>query len=651
MERPKVEQEMEVAPAKRPSKSQLFVTRCLGRASLIKAKVLSVLPGAEVFDRIYNRVYSYMNRFEFLQLHWFAFLFWSLFSSLLHFGFQGTKRTHTYLNCLFFAVSAITVTGLAPENVSTLNTFQQILMCISFILGSSPLIGIVVLTVRRRSMEDSYGEIIDNGRRQEQANRIASQGPQPSIELATESPENATKNGEASATGTLSSYTIRTATVASNLMVYWREFLSKATVGRNATFHGLSRSQRESVVCAEYLSISLLRRVVACYAMILQLLGAIALAIFFQLYEADVIARDGVNPIALGIFNSISAFNNAGMSLMNNSMMPFKTSPFPVLVMSILMLAGNTGFPIFLRLTLWIMLKVLPRSSKYDKTRATITYTLKYPRRVYTHLFPPRETLFLLIGLLFLNGVDWVAFETSARDLPELKNLPLGNKSLDGLFQSLSVRCSGFNIVSVSDLSSGLLTLYIGMMYISAFPVTIMIRSSNVYEERSLGIYTPSKPIDLEENSSPIVTKGFRGRFYYITQQVRTQVSHDAWSIMLALVAITFIEGGRNSPLNFNVFPGIFEVFSAYANIGLSMGLSDQSYSLSGSWHWFSKVCLLYLMLQGRHRPLPNSIDRAIQLPDKNLGSREEADERERERELERELEALERERGEQKRD
>ena len=147
-----------------------------------------------------------------------------------------------------------------------------------------------------------------------------------SLELSIESSGNATGNGssntiaEAPAPDPLTSSTMRKGTIAKNLMVYWREFLSKATVGRNATFHGLSRPERESLVCVEYLAVILLRRVVTYYVVIFQLLGAIGLAVYFQLCEADVIHRDGVNPIALGVFNSISAFNNAGMSLMTNSM-------------------------------------------------------------------------------------------------------------------------------------------------------------------------------------------------------------------------------------------------------------------------------------------------------------------------------------------
>ena len=63
-------EEMDVAPSKEPSKLQLSIARCRDRASTIKTKVLSILPGVEVF----GMAYTYMQRFEFRQLHWFAFM-------------------------------------------------------------------------------------------------------------------------------------------------------------------------------------------------------------------------------------------------------------------------------------------------------------------------------------------------------------------------------------------------------------------------------------------------------------------------------------------------------------------------------------------------------------------------------------------------
>lgn len=52
-----------------------------------------------------------------------------------------------------------------------------------------------------------------------------------------------------------------------------------------------------------------------------------------------------------------------------------------------------------------------------------------------------------------------------------------------------AVRSGGFYLVPISSLYIGLQILYVIMMYISVYPVVITMRHSNVYEERSLGIY------------------------------------------------------------------------------------------------------------------------------------------------------------------
>src|SRR6187402_3744546 len=137
-----------------------------------------------------------------------------------------------------------------------------------------------------------------------------------------------------------------------------------------------------------------------------------------------------------------------------------------------------------------ILTRILPRNPYGDDLRDTVAFILKYPRRVYTHLFPAAQTWWLLVTLVLLNGIDWLAFEQLNRDNPALATIPRGYRVLDGMFQSLAVRCTGFTIVSISSLVIGMRVLYVGMMYLSAYPVAIAMRSSNVYEERSLGIYT-----------------------------------------------------------------------------------------------------------------------------------------------------------------
>jgi hypothetical protein len=65
----------------------------------------------------------------------------------------------------------------------------------------------------------------------------------------------------------------------------------------------------------------------------------------------------------------------------------------------------------------------------------------------------------------------------------------------------------------------------------------------------------------------------------------------------------------------FNQFSMLFEVVSAYAGVGLSLGIPTENFSFSGSLKTGSKLILILVMLRGRHRDLPMSIDRASESP------------------------------------
>jgi Trk-type K+ transport system membrane component len=207
------------------------------------------------------------------------------------------------------------------------------------------------------------------------------------------------------------------------------------------------------------------------------------------------------------------------------------------------------------------------------------------------------------------------------------------------LFQALAVRSGGFYVVSITSLRSGLLVLYVLMMYISVYPVTITMRSSNTYEERSLGIYAEDNPMAPDEAASDIffdlkrritVKTGAprESRGYFIRQQLRGQLAHDLWWICVAVFLITIIETGQfeRDPVVFSTFNIIFEVISAYGCVGISTGVPWNAYSFCGAWHTGSKLILCAVMLRGRHRGLPVAIDRAVLLPGEGLAKAEEVD-------------------------
>lgn len=121
-------------------------------------------------------------------------------------------------------------------------------------------------------------------------------------------------------------------------------------------------------------------------------------------------------------------------------MIPYGGSYFVLIVMGTMILAGNTAYPIFLRLCIWTSLKILNLVSYTDdfvEWKATLEYILKYPRRVYTNLFPQRQTWWLVFMLFVLNGTDWVAFEVLNLGNPSLGEIRTGPRIIDGLFQAL----------------------------------------------------------------------------------------------------------------------------------------------------------------------------------------------------------------------
>ena len=340
----------------------------------------------------------------------------------------------------------------------------------------------------------------------------------------------------------------------------------------------------------------------------------------------------------VGAFNAVSAFNNSGMSLLDANMVAFQTDNYILLTAGLLILAGNTCYPVFLRLIIWTMLKSLPNKSTLDDFRITLRFLLDHPRRCYITLFPSSHTWWLVGSLILLNGIDWVAFEILNTGNPLINSLPRDTRIVDGFFQALAVRSGGFYVVTISQLRIGLLILYVVMMYISVYPVSITIRNSNVYEERSLGLYADD-PSALSRDPERSLLAGFKHRLtsvntnaqprgYFIRQQLRGQLAHDLWWIVLAVLFITIIETSQfeRDPVDYSVFNVIFEVISAYGCVGISVGLPNVAYSFCGGWHTLSKLILCAVMLRGRHRGLPVAIDRAVLLPGEHLAVAEEED-------------------------
>ncbi|KAK1822944.1 hypothetical protein LTR12_002666 [Friedmanniomyces endolithicus] len=425
-------------------------------------------------------------------------------------------------------------------------------------------------------------------------------------------------------------------------------------IARNSQFHNLSEKEREKLGGYEYRAVSFLAWVVPIYFVLWQLLGCIGCAAWVALNQPDTARANGLSPWWVGAFNAVSAFNNSGMSLLDANMTAFQTGYYLLITMSLLILAGNTCYPIFLRVIVWCMWKTLTSSryfvgEQWDERANTLRFLLDHPRRCYTNLFPSQHTWWLLAAVIVLNGTDWAAFEILNIHNEALNStLPPNVRVIDGLFQAFAVRSGGFYVVSIPTLRISLQVLYVVMMYISVYPVVITMRNSNVYEERSLGIYAEDNPDDsAQEPADPrtaskppvnpperpssgpglllrraltlrdTLTKPKESNSHFVRHQLRAQLAHDAWSIVLALILIMILENPSfvANPSVFSVFNFLFEIVSAYGCVGISVGVPWAAYSFCGTWGTTSKLILCAVMLRGRHRGLPVAIDKAVLLP------------------------------------
>ncbi|PQE19086.1 cation transporter protein [Rutstroemia sp. NJR-2017a BBW] len=658
---------------------------------------------------------SHLPPINFITVHYTYFITTCLITSLIFWGSSHPSKSISYTDSLFLVISAMTEAGLNTVDLSTMTTFQQVLLWLLIICGSAVFVSISTILTRKRYFELRFKHVVemqkasrrtyrlslamsrrtstsrgrendgddrsiferirsasrDVGSSSGKTKKIAWNLPVLSTSLSTSrndaAPRTATSerisplatptvdhitfapdpetvkpkqaerniNGESSSASTLNEQTGESSNFKrrgkdgpsneeedddAQKLQHWEypSYLNKYTTGHNAQFHGLTKAEREHLGGVEYQAISLLAWIVPIYWILWQFLGGLGLALYFGYNKASVAEENGINPWWLGIFNAISAFNNSGMSLLDANMIPFRTSVYTLITMGLLILAGNTAYPIFLRLIIRTLLKLLTYFSPSSPHIPTLTFILRYPRRVYTNLFPRTQTLWLLFMILTLNAIDWAAFELLNINNPSVASIPGHFRILDGLFQALAVRCGGFYIISMTELRIGLQLLYVIMMYISAYPVIITMRHSNVYEEQSLGIYPshhPESDSPSSDSKQPPSLHPSQSRAF-ISLQLRSQLSHDLWWLVLATLLITCIEVSHfeADPVTYSVFNIIFEVVSAYGCVGISTGLPGKNYSFSGGWHTASKLVLCAVMLRGRHRGLPVGLDRAVRL-------------------------------------
>jgi trk system potassium uptake protein TrkH len=260
----------------------------------------------------------------------------------------------------------------------------------------------------------------------------------------------------------------------------------------------------------------------------------------------------------LAVFHSISAFCNAGFSPFPESLMSFRGDLVVNLTFMVLIILGGLGFFVLYELSLLRSLKL---------------------RRMQFSLHS-RMVLCATAVLILFGAVSFYLLESHHR----LGGLPLGEKVLASFFQSVTARTAGFNTTDTSLLSSATLFILLFLMFTGASPGSC-----------GGGIKTTSVAALVALMYNRVKGRGVVNLFRRtIPGEVVTRA---AAIVLLAILTISFFAAllmmSQPKATTEHFLQYLFEAFSAFGTVGLSMGATANLNVLG-------KLILVVLMLLGR---------------------------------------------------
>jgi trk system potassium uptake protein TrkH len=273
------------------------------------------------------------------------------------------------------------------------------------------------------------------------------------------------------------------------------------------------------------------------------------------------------------VFHSVSAFCNAGMDVVGpNSMMDFQGSVFLMSVTMALIVLGGLGFVV------WFDVMDGIREGIKNK---------RSPGSFFSHL-PVHSKLVLLMtcGLLLFGTVCVFAAEYHNPDT--IGTMPLGDKLLNSLFQSVTFRTAGFASVPQDKLTEGTCLVGYVLMFIGGSPVGT-----------AGGVKTVTMFLVFMNALSYISGKNENVIFH---RRVSEELMRKAAAVVFVSVSAVFVMTlALMASDGVCLTDALYEVVSALATVGLSRGLTPKL-SLIG------RIIIILSMYLGRIGPISMAI-------------------------------------------
>jgi trk system potassium uptake protein TrkH len=271
--------------------------------------------------------------------------------------------------------------------------------------------------------------------------------------------------------------------------------------------------------------------------------------------------RDLNEGLWLAVFHSVTAWNNAGFSLFKDNLIGYQSFLSVNLAITGLIILGGIGYQVIIEFYLWILHNIKRKKSIFN-------FSLNF--KVVTST----TAILLILGTLII-------FLAELGNKSIFLELSLKDKILAAWFQSVTTRTAGFNTIDIGRMTFEGLFVTMILMFIGASPSGtgggIKTTTFRIISGCTRSVLRGHEDVNLYERqvSMPLILKAV------------VVVSGSILTISIATLIISFLE------TKMELLPILFEVISAFATVGLSMGITA---NLSP----WSQLVIVALMYTGR---------------------------------------------------
>jgi trk system potassium uptake protein TrkH len=299
--------------------------------------------------------------------------------------------------------------------------------------------------------------------------------------------------------------------------------------------------------------------------------GTLVIECAGALLYMPVFVRDfGARGIWISVFNSVSAFCNAGMDIIGeNSLGNYAANPLVNTVTAALIVLGGIGYIVW-----WDILRVIKSRTESN-------------RSIFKRLtFHSKIAIVATLVMIFAGGILIFIFEY---DNPlTIGELPLFDKIQVSLFQSVTTRTAGFATVPQENLTAASAIVSLILMFIGGSPVGT---AGGVKTVTAVVLFCSAFSTIRNKNTATVFQRTISA------ESIRKAVAVVTMFLVILLSSAVLLASVTDAP----AIDILYETVSATATVGLSR-------NLTASLGLFGKIIIIVTMYFGRVGPISLAI-------------------------------------------